>query len=258
VLEPDPLVRLLVLPAVTALGFVPVEEAPAGARAGGMSGPAAGVAVTPAAVFVPLERLPDCRRARLEAARHALAPHAAMPSADGRADGALAGAAASPARPPLLVGYGAGPEVVLAAHRAHHCCDLVVRLTAGANGEPALVHPAAPDRVAAAGLSPREADVLVLLLQGLTTPAVAARLSVASSTARSHCRAVLRKFGVRDRRGLRALLSGPPPAGGVSQPVEPRDAGRLIGPRGALCRGLAGPRPRFDEGGVPALPRNGP
>jgi len=257
VLEPDSLVRLLVLPAVAALGFVPTGEASAGARAGGMSGPAGGVEVAPAAVFVPLERLPDCRRARREVVGQALAPYAAALHAAAHADAALPVAAAS-VPPPLLVGYGAGPEALLAAHRAHRCCDLVVRLTAGANGEPALVHPAAPDRVAAAELSLREADVLVLLLQGFTTPAVAARLSVAPSTARSHCRAVLRKLGVRDRRGLRALLSGPPPAAGAGRPAEPRDAGRLVKPRRALRRGLAGPAPRFDEGGASALPRNGP
>ena len=134
----------------------------------------------------------------------------------------------------------------------------MLRLAAGRSGAPELVHLPAADPVAAAGLSLREADVLVLLLQGLTTPAVAARLSVAPSTARSHCRAVLRELGVRDRRGLRVLLSSPPPAGGVSRPMAPRDAGRLVEPHSALRRGLASSGPRFDEGGVPALPRNGP
>ena len=44
----------------------------------------------------------------------------------------------------------------------------------------------------------------MLLLNGLTTPAVAARLCVSASTARTHCRAVLRKLGAGDRRALRA------------------------------------------------------
>ena len=255
------------LPAVAALGFVPVEEAPASAWTGETSGAAGGVsaAAAPTTVFVPLERLPDCRAARGEVAGQALAQRAAAPAA-AHADGALPGVAGSPARPSLLVGYGAGPEALLAAHRAHRCCDLVLRLAAGRSGEPELVHLAAQDPVSAAGLSPREADVLVLLLQGFTTPAVAARLSVAPSTARSHCRAVLRKLGARDRRGLRALLFGPPAGGarhpvdphGPGHPVRPPGAGHPAGPRNAVCRGLVAPGPRFDEGGVPALPRNEP
>jgi DNA-binding CsgD family transcriptional regulator len=64
--------------------------------------------------------------------------------------------------------------------------------------------------VTAAGLTARGADVLVLLLGGLTTAAIAARLCVSASTARSHCRAVLRKLDAGDRRALRArLLAGP-------------------------------------------------
>ncbi len=210
------------LPAVAALGFAPLVVPPASAGVVRPAGSAAGVTRPPATVFLSLERLPDCRQACREAARQVLASAAAS-AAVTQGDGALSGASPPP---PLLVGYGAGPQVLLAAHRAHRCCDLVLRLAAGRSGEPELVHLAAADPVAAAGLSLREADVLVLLLQGFTTPAVAARLSVAPSTARSHCRAVLRKLGARDRRGLRALLSGP--------------------------------GPRFAEGGVPALPRNGP
>jgi DNA-binding CsgD family transcriptional regulator len=84
---------------------------------------------------------------------------------------------------------------------------------AAAAGRPCFAHPPAVDAVTAAGITPREADVLVLLLRGLTTAAVAARLCVSPSTARTHCRAVLRKFAAGDRRALRALLlAGPPPA----------------------------------------------
>jgi DNA-binding CsgD family transcriptional regulator len=105
-----------------------------------------------------------------------------------------------------------------------------------AAGRPRLVHLPAADPVSAAGLSDREADVLVLLLLGLTTPAVAARLGVAVSTVRSHCRAVLRKLGAPDRRALRARLLAGPGAG-----AEP---------------GAATPALRFAEARVPALPRN--
>ena len=88
---------------------------------------------------------------------------------------------------------------------------MVLSLTAAA-GRACFAHLPAVDVVTSAGLTTREADVLVLVLGGLTTAAIAARLCVSPSTARTHCRAVLRKFGAGDRRALRArLLAGPPP-----------------------------------------------
>ena len=183
ILERDLLARLLVVPAATALGLR-VLEAPAP----GGSGPA------PAVVFVPLDGEPDCRRV----------------CATARA------AFGSPA-PPVVAGYGAGPAGLLAAHRAHRCADLVLRLTVSA-GEARFAHLPAADAVASAGLTEREADVLVLLLHGCTTPGVAERLCVSPNTARSHCRAVLRKLGAGDRRALRArLLAGA--SGAPSQPL---------------------------------------
>ena len=208
VLEPDPLARLLVAPAVAALGFSVVEVGSVAPATSAAARPARPANAAPAAVFVPLERQDDCRRA-CEAAR----------AAGWRRD--------DPAGevPPLVVGYGAGPVGLLSAHRAHGCADLTVRLAA-AGGRPCFVHLPEADVVSAAGLTLREADVLVLLLRGLTTPAVAARLCVAASTARSHCRAVLRKTGATDRRALRAQLladgSAPP-----ALPVAPQEPARL-------------------------------
>lgn len=48
-------------------------------------------------------------------------------------------------------------------------------------------------------LTPRQADVLHLLSDGLTTEAIALRLGVAVETARNHIRAVLRRLGVHSR-----------------------------------------------------------
>jgi DNA-binding CsgD family transcriptional regulator len=171
VLEPDSLARLLVVPAAATLGFRVAEGASA-----------CGAGLAPSAVFVSLARADDCRRACAEARR-------------GR-----------PGRPaPLVVGYGACAPGLLAAHRAHRCADVVLRLTA-AGGLPRFAHLPAVDAVAAAGVTEREADVLVLLLHGLTTAAVAAQLCISESTARTHCRALLRKLGAQDRRALRTLL----------------------------------------------------
>ena len=177
VLEPDPLARLLVVSAAATLGFRVAE---------GASACVAGLA--PSVVFVSLARADDCRRVCAEARR---APQGG--------------------RPPLVVGYGACAAGLLAAHRAHRCADVVLRLTAAA-GLPRFAHLPAADLVAAAGLTQREADVLVLLLRGFTTAAVGARLCVSPSTARTHCRAVLRKLGAGDRRMLRALLLSPSPS----------------------------------------------
>ncbi len=49
-------------------------------------------------------------------------------------------------------------------------------------------------------LSPREAEVLHLLRQGVSTQVIARRLGVASVTVRTHIAAVLKKLNVADRR----------------------------------------------------------
>lgn len=55
-------------------------------------------------------------------------------------------------------------------------------------------------------LTPRQAEVLRLLGEGLSTDAVASRLGVAVETARNHIRAVLRGLGVHSR--LEAVVEG--------------------------------------------------
>jgi PAS domain S-box-containing protein len=55
-------------------------------------------------------------------------------------------------------------------------------------------------------LTPRQAEVLRLLGEGLTTDAIASRLGVAAETARNHIRAVLRGLGVHSR--LEAVVEG--------------------------------------------------
>ena len=221
-LEHEPLMRLLVLPAVRRLGFAVAAADGAGSAA-------------VAAVFVPLDRGGDCRRA-CEAARGGPAPRA------GRAGAA-----------PLVAGYAAGPHGLLAAHRAHRCADLVLRLTADVAG-PCFAHLPSSDAVRAAGLTEREADVLVLLLDGLTTTSVARRLCVSPSTARSHCRAVLRKLGARDRRALRdALLEAGAPAAvrtGVRRsPLSPSPACVVFR---AACEGRGAPGTEGADSGAHA------
>jgi PAS domain S-box-containing protein len=66
-------------------------------------------------------------------------------------------------------------------------------------------------------LTPRQQEVLRLLMEGLETPEIATRLGVAEETARNHIRALLRATGAHSRlevvlMGLR-LAGEVPPAG---------------------------------------------
>ena len=54
-------------------------------------------------------------------------------------------------------------------------------------------------------LTPREREVLVLLVEGLTNPEIAERLSVSRSTARPHVSNSLAKLGVSNRAEAVAL-----------------------------------------------------
>jgi DNA-binding CsgD family transcriptional regulator len=206
--DADPLLRLLAVTAARELGFaVAVEEdAPQQER--------------PAVRFVALHGAALC--ARLSGRGSARAPvRAAAPARGGNESAGQA----------LLVAYSAGPPAVLAAHALHGCADLVLELRA-VGGRPCLVHPSPRGVVQRAGLSPREADVLLLVLAGCTTREVAARLCISAATARSHCRALLRKFGAADRRALRARLLGGAPPGAPHPPrVTPPTAPKFAEPR---------------------------
>ena len=173
-LEPDPLLRPAVELAVRQLGFEP------------------GLAPAPV-VFVNLGGLGAC------------------PSRSFRRTGCpgLLG----DVRPPdarraagLVVGYVAGRPLTGAAHALHGCCSQVLELRLGREG-PLLTTLLMPPDLELAGPTPREADVLALLLAGATDRVAAATLGVAPSTVRTHARAVLRKVGVADRRSLRRLDS---------------------------------------------------
>jgi DNA-binding CsgD family transcriptional regulator len=82
---------------------------------------------------------------------------------------------------------GAPPELILSA--AHV-------LAAGLRLEPGVSHD--PDRPAPR-LSPREREVLALLLDGASNKAIARALGISVRTAKFHVAAVLAKLGARNR-----------------------------------------------------------
>jgi DNA-binding CsgD family transcriptional regulator len=137
----------------------------------------------------------------------------------------------------LVIGYVAGRPLTGAAHALHGCCAQVLELRALQDG-PAFTAALVPPALEAACPTPREADVLALVLAGATDRRMAEALGVARSTVRSHVRAVLRKTGVANRRELRRLdrpalvdasLGGPSGLRACGVQVR-RDSARGLGP----------------------------
>jgi DNA-binding CsgD family transcriptional regulator len=67
--------------------------------------------------------------------------------------------------------------------------------------------PVATQPSAAAGISPREAEVLALVGEHRSNAEIGARLFISVRTVETHVSSLLRKLGVPDRRAL-ALLAG--------------------------------------------------
>jgi DNA-binding CsgD family transcriptional regulator len=84
---------------------------------------------------------------------------------------------------------------------------------AGAGGIAVVVEPCAPRatvaiRLAAYGLSRREAEVARLVLRGSSTRAISAALHISPHTVQDHLKNVFDKLGVRSRRDLVGLMLG--------------------------------------------------
>lgn len=75
----------------------------------------------------------------------------------------------------------------------------------------------AEDLARAYGLTPRENDVLRLLLQGYSSAAIGATLVISENTVRTHRKNIYRKMGVSSRDGLIAAIG----AGGTAARSDP-------------------------------------
>jgi NarL family two-component system response regulator LiaR len=92
--------------------------------------------------------------------------------------------------------------------------DLAEAIRAACAGQPTLAPEATQALIQAAAsqgqvpgydLTPREHEVLVLMVEGLNNPEIARRLSVSRSTARAHVSNILSKLGVSNRAEAIAL-----------------------------------------------------
>src|SRR5438034_9371047 len=105
-----------------------------------------------------------------------------------------------------------GRDVINAIHLASRGMHVLPRSAAASEQEEQQIGLPAPDL-----LTPREADVLELLQEGLTNAQIAHSLSIGVETVRTHARNIYAKLGISTRRDL-ARFARPQRA----EPVGPR------------------------------------
>jgi DNA-binding NarL/FixJ family response regulator len=91
--------------------------------------------------------------------------------------------------------------------------------------QPPAVAPAPPPAVAE--LTPREREVLDLLVRGLSNPEICERLVISEATAKTHVARILQKLGIRDR--VQAVIYAYETgivAPGADQPIGASDPGQ--------------------------------
>ena len=90
-----------------------------------------------------------------------------------------------------------GRDIINAIHLASRGMHVLPRSAAAATDQPEEIGLPAPDL-----LTPREADVLELLQEGMTNAQIAHALSIGVETVRTHARNIYAKLGISTRRDL--------------------------------------------------------
>jgi DNA-binding NarL/FixJ family response regulator len=106
-----------------------------------------------------------------------------------------------------------GRDIINAIHLASRGMHVLPRSAAAPTEEPEEIGLPAPDL-----LTPREADVLELLQEGMTNAQIAHALSIGVETVRTHARNIYAKLGISTRRDL-ARIARPQRPAGAREPV---------------------------------------
>lgn len=116
----------------------------------------------------------------------------------------------TPRQPQIDAAIAAGAAAVLS--KARPAASLVEAIVQVHNGEQivddAIGHQTGPWPGAARGLTARQAEVVALLLQGLSNAEIAASLYVDVNTVKTHLRHAYKALGVRSRAQALAMLLG--------------------------------------------------
>lgn len=181
VIADDELFRERVVRAFTADGGYRVRVLPDEGRRG----------TPPAAVVLACDVAASAALEAVERAREVGPPVVVVPAASGAALAAL---------------LRAGAHGVVLAHTIE--TSLVPTVGAVIAGQ-VVVPPAGRSHLEAPTLSPREKQVLGLVVLGFTNTAIAAQLHLSEATVKSHLGASFRKLGVRSRSEAAAVILDP-------------------------------------------------
>jgi DNA-binding NarL/FixJ family response regulator len=187
---------------VTILGLLPEIEV-VGAAADGEEAVALAVELSPEVVLMDL-RMPGCDGVEATRLIHDQAPAVDVLVLTTYADDrSLLAALRAGARGYLTKDAGADQvqEAIRAVARGEAAIDPAVQhhlVDAVAAGSAETITPEAPPALPD-GLTPREAEVLGLVAEGLSNHEIATRLVVSEATVKSHINHLFTKTGVRDR-----------------------------------------------------------